>query len=62
LGVDTGFVVYNERNYPHLTRLFRHLAVETQPTDMSFAASVDDGRVEYAGSTSTASSPSAATW
>ena len=50
LGVDTGFVVYNERNYPHLTRLFRHLGVETQPTDMSFAASVDDGRVEYAGS------------
>jgi predicted NAD/FAD-binding protein len=50
LGVDTGFVVYNERNYPHLTRLFRHLGVETRPTDMSFAASVDDGRVEYAGS------------
>jgi predicted NAD/FAD-binding protein len=50
LGVDTGFVVYNERNYPHLTRLFQHLGVETQPTDMSFAASVDDGRVEYAGS------------
>jgi predicted NAD/FAD-binding protein len=50
LGVDTGFVVYNERNYPHLTRMFRHLGVETQPTDMSFAASVDDGRVEYAGS------------
>jgi predicted NAD/FAD-binding protein len=50
LGVDTGFVVYNEPNYPHLTRLFRHLGVRTQPTDMSFAASVDDGRVEYAGS------------
>ena len=50
LGVDTGFVVYNEPNYPHLTRLFRHLGVETQATDMSFAASVDDGRVEYAGS------------
>jgi predicted NAD/FAD-binding protein len=50
LGVDTGFVVYNERNYPHLTRLFRHLGVQTQATDMSFAASVDDGRVEYAGS------------
>lgn len=50
LGVDTGFVVYNERNYPHLSRLFRHLGVQTRPTDMSFAASVDDGRVEYAGS------------
>lgn len=50
LGVDTGFVVYNERNYHHLTRLFRHLGVETRATDMSFAASVDDGRIEYAGS------------
>ena len=50
LGVDTGFVVFNERNYPHLTRFFAHTGVDTQPTDMSFAASIDDGRVEYAGS------------
>ncbi|MCU0767140.1 MAG: FAD-dependent oxidoreductase [Gammaproteobacteria bacterium] len=50
LGVDTGFVVYNEPNYPQLTALFAHLGVETQATDMSFAASIDDGRVEYAGS------------
>jgi predicted NAD/FAD-binding protein len=50
LGIDTGFVVFNRKNYPHLTRLFEHLGVETQPTDMSFAASIDDGRVEYAGS------------
>ena len=27
--VDTGFIVYNERNYPNLTALFQHLAVET---------------------------------
>lgn len=50
LGVDTGFVVFNRKNYPHLTRLLEHLGVETQPTEMSFAASVDDGRIEYAGS------------
>jgi predicted NAD/FAD-binding protein len=50
LGVDTGFVVYNEPNYPHLTGLFGHLGVATQGTDMSFAASIDDGAVEYAGS------------
>jgi predicted NAD/FAD-binding protein len=49
VAIDTGFVVYNERNYPHLTRLFRTLGVATQPTDMSFSASIDDGRVEYAG-------------
>jgi len=49
-GIDTGFVVYNERNYPHLTGLFAHLDLPTQATDMSFAASIADGRLEYAGS------------
>lgn len=47
--MDTGFMVYNERNYPLLTRLFRHLDVATQPTEMSFSVSVDEGRYEWAG-------------
>src|SRR5579885_3398379 len=47
--VDTGFIVFNERNYPHLTALFRHLGVTSQASDMSFAASIGEGRVEYAG-------------
>jgi len=47
--VDTGFIVYNESNYPNLTALFRHLDVPTQLSDMSFSASLDDGRLEYAG-------------
>ncbi len=46
--VDTGFIVYNERNYPNLVALFDHLRVKTEPADMSFAASLDDGRFEYA--------------
>ncbi|NYZ11576.1 FAD-dependent oxidoreductase [Azospirillum sp. RWY-5-1] len=48
--VDTGFIVYNERNYPNLVALFQHLDVVTRPTVMSFAASIDDGRLEYSGS------------
>lgn len=47
--VDTGFIVYNERNYPNLTALFQHLGVRTKDSDMSFAASLDDGRLEYSG-------------
>ncbi|QUD88943.1 NAD(P)/FAD-dependent oxidoreductase [Phenylobacterium montanum] len=37
IDVDTGFIVYNVRNYPNLLGLFEHLGVESVPTDMSFA-------------------------
>lgn len=49
LPVDTGFIVFNERNYPNLTALFRHLEVPTIASDMSFAASFDNGAFEYSG-------------
>lgn len=47
--IDTGFVVFNQRNYPHLTQLFAHLGVQTQPTDMSFAYALHPSGLEYAG-------------
>lgn len=54
ISIDTGFIVYNDRNYPDLIRLFDELGVATLASDMSFAASVDDGRLEYCGSSPTA--------
>ena len=46
--VDTGFIVYNYRNYPNLTSLFEHLDVPTRWSDMSFGFSLNDGDCEYA--------------
>ena len=45
--VDTGFIVFNKRNYPQLTRLFEHLKVPITESDMSFGASIDHGWLEY---------------
>jgi len=51
LALDTGFVVYNEHNYPELTRLFDTLGIESQPSGMSFSVyRRDRGRgLEWAG-------------
>jgi predicted NAD/FAD-binding protein len=47
VAVDTGFIVFNDRNYPNLCALFDHLKVESTASDMSFAVSADQGRLEY---------------
>jgi len=45
--VDTGFIVFNYRNYPLLTGLFAHLNVPVAKSDMSFGASINNGWMEY---------------
>lgn len=49
IAVDTGFIVYNELNYPELTAMFADLGVETVASCMSFAMSADNGRFEWKG-------------
>jgi len=47
--VDTGFIVFNELNYPNLCRLFSLLEVESQPSDMSFSVHCETTGFEYNG-------------
>ena len=49
LGIDTGFIVHNERTYPTLRRLFGELGVTTQESDMSMSISCGGCGLEYAG-------------
>jgi predicted NAD/FAD-binding protein len=49
LGVDTGFIVHNDRTYPVLLRLFAELGVATRPTEMSMSVVCEGCGVQYAG-------------
>jgi predicted NAD/FAD-binding protein len=46
--VDTGFIIFNRPNYPHLWRLFDELQIPRTKSEMSFSVSLDDRRFEYA--------------
>ncbi len=45
--VDTGFMVFNNRNYPNLNALFAELGIPAKASNMSFGVSIDDGKFEY---------------
>jgi uncharacterized protein with NAD-binding domain and iron-sulfur cluster len=49
-GVDTGFLVFNERTYPKLVALFAELGVATAPADMSFSAQIPAAGIEWSSS------------
>lgn len=49
LRVDSGFIVMNQRTYPHLLRLFAELGVDTRPTEMSMSIDCQDCGLTYAG-------------
>lgn len=51
LPVDTGFIVFNRRNYPNLCRLFDLLEVEQRDSDMSFSVKCEQSGLEYNGTT-----------
>lgn len=47
--VDLGFIVFNEKTYPNLINFFKELKVDYEKSNMSFAVSIKNTKVEYSG-------------
>jgi predicted NAD/FAD-binding protein len=49
LRIDTGFIVFNDRNYPNFEALLKEIGIAYQPSHMGFSVSDGQGRFEYSG-------------
>lgn len=49
LSIDTGFMVFNQKTYPNLLKLFQKLQVDYQPTCMSFSFNQVDANLQWSG-------------
>lgn len=45
--IDTGFIVFNEPNYPNFSKLLKRLDVSSQPSNMSFSVQCQRTGLEY---------------